>query len=172
MDIKQTRDKILEKIETFQRFFPKSFTRFMYDHSFCLKRRNKKYYISILPFANFSTSINKKYYEKHIEDFGGKVLDIGAGPGTGFFISKITKIESYFSFDISKKMLKRAMKESEKYSESRFYFVLGDGEYLPFKPRSFDAIICVGVQRHFNNIRNALKEVERVLKKHGKYFLH
>jgi len=44
----------------------------------------------------------------------------------------------------------------------------GVGEYLPFKTNTFDKIVCKGALDHFHHPVEAIAEMTRVLKPHGK----
>ena len=45
--------------------------------------------------------------------------------------------------------------------------VIGDAQNLPFKPKSFDTVLCSEVIEHVKEPYTALKEINRVLKKSG-----
>lgn len=46
---------------------------------------------------------------------------------------------------------------------------VGVGEALPYEDQAFDAIVCVDVLEHVNDLKNVLSEVERVLKPGGMF---
>lgn len=84
---------------------------------------------------------------------GGKILDLGAGTGllSEFLGTKL------ISADISLNMLSQCKSNS----------VQTTAESLPFKDKSFDAVVSFSALMNFENPENALKEVRRVLKKDG-----
>ena len=45
--------------------------------------------------------------------------------------------------------------------------VVGDGHYLPFKENSFDGVVAQAVLEHVRNPVRVVKEIRRVLRKHG-----
>jgi SAM-dependent methyltransferase len=69
------------------------------------------------------------------EAFSGMVLDMGSG--SGFFEKFLQKegfnLSKWICLDPDLDMLK----------ESGFQRMLGDGNYLPFKKKSFDCIVCL-----------------------------
>src|SRR6266852_2589546 len=50
-------------------------------------------------------------------------------------------------------------------------FVLADAARLPFKSQAFDAVICNHGLEHFTELKLALQEVGRVLKRQGALFV-
>ncbi len=87
------------------------------------------------------------------------ILDIGCG--TGEQLKKI-KTENVIGLDISYKMAKIAHDKSKK------PVVVGNGEYLPFKNKSFNCVISFfGALNHLE-INRVMKEINRILKPNGK----
>ncbi|MBI5391426.1 class I SAM-dependent methyltransferase [Candidatus Woesearchaeota archaeon] len=84
------------------------------------------------------------------------ILDIGAGTG---IIQKEIRC-TVISLEPEKRMLEQAKGKR----------VCGKAEYLPFKNRSVDGIVCVTVIHHCNESQ-ALKEMFRVLKPNGFIFI-
>lgn len=93
-----------------------------------------------------------KLIKKHL-NVKGLVLDIGAGTGVA---------KKYFKniilLDPSKEMLKKAKGKK----------VVAKAEKLPFKDKTFDAVISV-TSLHHTNIKKAIKEIKRVSKPNTKY---
>lgn len=99
---------------------------------------------------------------------GDAVLDIACGSGNMSF-ELATKFQRVYGIDISKGMLNRAklkMKTAEA-KNSRIGFIYGDGETLPFKDNSFDAVTCILAIEHFPDTERAISEMKRVLKDGG-----
>ena len=95
------------------------------------------------------------------------VLDICCG--TGDFTSIISKIEpraNVIGLDFSTEMIKLAQKKNPKK-----VFIEGDVTNLPFKEGEFDFVTSGFGLRNIENRQRALIEINRVLKKGGK-FLH
>lgn len=88
------------------------------------------------------------------------VLEYGCGIGT---ISNKISSRLVVGIDISKNLLKIARKAG-----SYSYFVVADGEKLPFKKRVFDKIIGRGIVHHLSNPEKGVKEINAVLKEDGK----
>lgn len=91
------------------------------------------------------------------------VLD--AGCGTGLIAEKLRSKGAFVvGVDFSKGMLKRA---KEKLSEAvEVDFVIGDVEYLPFRPKAFDLIVSLTVIQNCNPLR-AFRSFLRVLSNNG-----
>ncbi len=51
------------------------------------------------------------------------------------------------------------------------FFVQGDAARLPFASRSFDAVIASHSLEHFDNLKGAMQEIGRVLKREGALFV-
>ena len=57
----------------------------------------------------------------------------------------------------------------DKRTDSRNYtFIVADGQHIPFKKGSFDAIICIRTFKYFPNYVLGLSEMKRVLKQSGR----
>ena len=83
------------------------------------------------------------------------ILDIGGG--TGYNSARVKKMcRRMIVLDISWKMLRRAKKYPE------LELVLGDARMLPFKNRSFDAVMAVDSLHHIRDYEAVLKEVRRI----------
>lgn len=112
---------------------------------------------------------NPRLYTEMINYFesGNAALDIACGTGNMSF--KLAKrFEKVYGLDISKGMLKRAKKLKIKRAKNmQIYFIYGDGEHLPFKDESFDAVTCMLAIEHFSNTEMAVSEMKRVLKGGG-----
>lgn len=91
--------------------------------------------------------LNKvKLIIKHLNIKNEKVLDVGCGTA---FYSNLFK--NYTGIDNSKEMIK-AKKEC----------IYGNAEKLPFKDKSFDAVICITSIHNFKDIKKAISEIKRV----------
>ncbi|MFH1612297.1 MAG: ubiquinone/menaquinone biosynthesis methyltransferase [bacterium] len=94
-----------------------------------------------------------------------KILDIGTGTGKTAkeFLEKNALI---VGIDISELMLKIAKKNYSKIS-----FIKTDCLNLSFKENCFDLITMTFCLRNVENIENALKEINKVIKKSGFFYL-
>ncbi len=96
-----------------------------------------------------------------------KILDVGCGTGdTLVIISKLSTAKLY-GLDISKNMLLRARKKLGRKAK----LILGDVEKIPFEDNYFDYVLNTEAFHHFPNPNKSLKEINRVLKKDGKFIL-
>jgi len=92
--------------------------------------------------------------------FGDKVLEVGCGEG--YILNKINKGELY-GVDISRTAIARAKQRLAGRPNIK-KLIVGDAEKLPFKPRSFDVVICSEVIEHVPDPKKIVKELARVAK--------
>ena len=88
-----------------------------------------------------------------------KILDIGGG--TGAFLEKILEKEPYvqvYLMDSSKKMVSKSIINS---------IVLGKACKNPFDSNTFDYVLCTDALHHFENKKESIIEMMRVLKPGG-----
>ncbi len=98
----------------------------------------------------------------------GKLLDIGCGGGI------ITESLPYyyrgvkvFGCDISK----TAIAYAKKFGSGKATYDVLKGKKFPYKDSTFDACICLDVMEHVPDVNFFLKEIRRILKQNGKFFL-
>ncbi|MBN1923945.1 MAG: class I SAM-dependent methyltransferase [Nanoarchaeota archaeon] len=94
---------------------------------------------------------------KALINFNGVTLDVGCGTG---FITK--KIRNVIGVDSSIKMLKQCKK---------LRVVLASAENLPFRKESFDTVFSFTALQDVDNIRKAVIEIKRVLRKDGELLI-
>ena len=97
-------------------------------------------------------------------------LDFGCGDGNSDpFFRKYYPSSKYFGIDISLESIQVA---KEKNIENTF-FTYFDGTKIPFPDNSFDLVFTACVFHHieFQYHENPLKEIYRVLKKNGKFYI-
>lgn len=112
-------------------------------------------------------SSRRKYVLEMFDLKGGKVLDIGCGPGvlTGEFLKRGCQV---WNIDISEAMVKKAKERFKPERDSdKAYFEVGDIEKLKFPDGFFDGIVCAGVLEYLLSDSLALKEIYRTLKPGG-----
>jgi len=93
------------------------------------------------------------------------VLDLGCGTGmlsmmldgTGF---KVTGLDISFS---SLCILRQ--------HNPRSNVIQADANFLPFPDRSFSAVVCLGVWRHFSDVQKVLNQVSRILTSDGAFIV-
>jgi len=88
-----------------------------------------------------------------------KILDIGCGTG---HVAEVLKDRKWYGVDISPLSIEKA---KQYYKEAK----VGDiTRNIPFPSNSFDAVFALGIFHHIpDKMREALKEIRRVLKKNG-----
>lgn len=97
-----------------------------------------------------------------------KFLDFGCGRGD--LTERIMKINPSMKLtgvDVSKIALQQA---SKRFPKGKF-FIVEDGEKLPFNDDSFDFIVATDVLEHVYNTKHTFKELYRVLKQNGTFFI-
>ncbi len=137
---------------------------FDYEQVFMGARNEKPktYYLSFNQDYRLRSLVNTIYLKK------GKLLDIGCGGG------RITESLPYYfpeakiyGCDVSHTAISYAKKfgsDKVKYSQIK-------DKRLPYNGSFFDVCICLDVLEHVPNVEFFLKEVKRVLKKNGTFFL-
>lgn len=97
----------------------------------------------------------------------GKLLEVGCGIGktTHFLSERYNKIK-IIAIDYDKEQINIANKKSR-----NIEFKQGDATSLNFKKESFDYVIETNVFHHIKNYEGAIKEIRRVLKKNGYFYL-
>ena len=104
---------------------------------------------------------------KMFDKDGGKVLDIGCGPGV-MAHDLLKRGCTVWGIDASEKMIALAKAKMEKMGDtSRAHFSVGDIENLEFPDAEFDAVICMGVLEYLLSDLKAIEEMARVTKPGG-----
>lgn len=109
------------------------------------------------------------YFVKDSDIKNKKVLDIGCGFGW-FELNALNRgVKEIFGIEITEKDLTAA----KTIKDNRAIFKIGGALKLPFKDNYFDTVVAWEVIEHIpNNSENKMfREVNRVLKKDGKYYL-
>lgn len=98
----------------------------------------------------------------------GRLLDIGCAGGvlTETLVKHYPKVEIY-GCDISK----TAISYAKKYGSGKVTYAAIKGKRFPYGDKFFDACICLDVLEHVPDVDLFLKEVRRVLKDNGHFFL-
>lgn len=105
---------------------------------------------------------------KAVCSFEGNMLDIGCGGGRftesiPYYFPKV----SMYGCDISS----TAVSYAKKLGSGKVRYGVIKNNKFPYKNSFFDACICFDVLEHVPNVDFFLREVKRVLKKEGKFFL-
>ena len=95
---------------------------------------------------------------------GGRVLDVGCGPGI-MAADLVDRGCDFWGIDGSSQMVAHARRRFRGVARARF--CLGTAERLSFAANVFDTVMCMGVIEFVENDREALKEMVRVLRPEG-----
>ncbi|HVP36404.1 MAG TPA: class I SAM-dependent methyltransferase [Terriglobales bacterium] len=101
---------------------------------------------------------------------GSRVLDLGCGTGILFphILKAIGRKGRVFGVDLSEQMLLEARR---KYRAENILLICAPAEDLPFLPESLDYVIAFASFPHFENKPKAVREISRIMKKDGKFFI-
>jgi ubiquinone/menaquinone biosynthesis C-methylase UbiE len=103
----------------------------------------------------------------NIDLIGKRVLEAGCGAGYGIeAINNNFHPKEYYAFDISKKMVQRSFSRAKNLKDSVKVFQ-GDITAIPLPSQKFDVVFIFTVLHHEVRWRDALSEVNRVLKPNG-----
>lgn len=90
----------------------------------------------------------------------GKLLDVGCGPGV--LLSRLAWSGLKVSgVDCSPEMITEAKKRTR---GTDVHLMIGRAEALPFKDRTFDVVLALGVLEYLPDVMNGLTEIARVAK--------
>jgi len=114
--------------------------------------------------GGYTFRVRKARILELIEKSGGRVLDVGCGPG--IMVKELIDLGyEFWGIDASSNMIK----ECRKYFEmiNSIHFSIGDATDIKFPDDSFDLVICMGVIDRIKKYELAIKEMMRVTKKNG-----
>jgi ubiquinone/menaquinone biosynthesis C-methylase UbiE len=98
-------------------------------------------------------------------------LDDGCGSGRYTYALKELGCQNIWGVDISSKSIELA-KRNNPYRDQNVQFLSCSALKLPFEDDSFDFVFSNGVLHHTNNLELGLYEIQRVLRKNGKFWLY
>jgi len=101
---------------------------------------------------------------------GSQVLDLGCGTGILFphILKAIGRKGRLYGVDLSEQMLLEARR---KHRDENIFLICAPAEDLPFLPGSLNYVIAFASFPHFEKKARAVREVSRVLKKGGRFFI-
>jgi ubiquinone/menaquinone biosynthesis C-methylase UbiE len=105
---------------------------------------------------------------------GGQTLELG--PGSGYlgleWLKSTADADALVGLDVSSDMVRMANQNAEEYglAESVKYF-LGDGCSMPFGDEQFDCVFSNASLHEWENPREILNEISRVLKPGGRFYI-
>ena len=102
---------------------------------------------------------------------GQKILDVGTGTGIliSFLLKAVGPTGHVTAIDYAEKMFEICKAKYTRYPNVNI--MVQQVEKLPFSPDSFDAITCFGLFPHLENKKEALSQMNRVLKPGGKLII-
>ncbi len=102
-----------------------------------------------------------------IDRQGGRLLDIGCGPGV-MTKELLDKGFLVYNTDISPSMIERARQALNGHErKDRVFFKVCDIEHLDFEDSYFDVVLCIGVIEYLQDYHGAIEIISRILKKGG-----
>ena len=101
---------------------------------------------------------------------GGRALELGCGRGVGAeVILDVFGADRVDGFDLDPNMIDLASQRLRRRA-GRVRLWVGDAESIPATDGAYDAVFDFGIIHHIHSWRNALREVERVLKPGGRFY--
>jgi ubiquinone/menaquinone biosynthesis C-methylase UbiE len=114
--------------------------------------------------GGYALRIRREKVLRLFDQPGGKVLDVGCGPGI-MAQAMINRDCAFWGVDPSQNMLEICRRRFGR--EKRMQFLRGDATQLAFPDAFFDAVLCMGVIDAVRDRRQAVREMLRVLKPGG-----
>ena len=112
------------------------------------------------------------FYRKMPLTAGAKILEIGCGRGAGArLIKSVFKPKLLFLLDLDIQMILEARNYLGSGNNKNTSYSTARATFLPFHNGSFDAIFGFGFLHHVLEWQNSLKEVARVLRAGGIYYM-
>jgi len=103
---------------------------------------------------------------------GSRVLEIGSGRGAGAaIILREFKPSLLHASDLDFDMIRRAKRYLSSEELDHITLLAADAMLLPYREAAFDAVFGFGVLHHIPDWRSALREITRILKPGGVYFM-
>lgn len=118
--------------------------------------------------------------EKHLNNIlktinikpGIRILDLGCGSGyLTFPIAKRNENAYVVGLDIVTDTLERNTEKAQEMDIKNLEFISYDGITFPFEDNYFDLVVTRYALHHFPKIRKSIREVSRVLKSNGEFFI-
>lgn len=116
--------------------------------------------------GKFTEKFKKLLLEEIVLGENNSVLDVACGNGTFLkMLSNKFNIKGY-GIDISEKMIENAVMKCPD-----MIFKISSCDQIPFEDEMFDAITVCAAYHHFPDVKAFAKEVNRILKSHGKLYI-
>lgn len=129
---------------------------------------NERYPVEPKTCDQFSYLIRKRYVLEMLDRIPhkGRILDIGCGPAV-YTRDLVGRGWNVCGVDLSSGMLQTAARAAGTLQGKPVRFAAAQATELPFRDRSFDAVLCVGVVSYVDSVPALLKDVCRVLRPGG-----
>ena len=101
---------------------------------------------------------------------GQNVLEVGCGRGIGIEILLGLSAAQVTGFDLDPKAVAAAQRQVARFG-ARARVSVGDAEHMPAEDATFDAVVEYNVLHHIPGWRDALREIARVLRPGGTFYL-
>jgi ubiquinone/menaquinone biosynthesis C-methylase UbiE len=103
---------------------------------------------------------------------GGRFLEIGCGRGAGAcMLLREFRPAAVHAMDLDESMINAARRYVTEVQRQHIHLYVGDTLYLPYRAGAMDAVFGFGVLHHLPDWRAGVREIARVLKPGGIYFL-
>jgi ubiquinone/menaquinone biosynthesis C-methylase UbiE len=103
---------------------------------------------------------------------GGRFLEIGCGRGAGAcMLLREFRPAAVHAMDLDESMINAARRYVTEVQRQHVHLYVGDTLYLPYRDGAVDAVFGFGVLHHLPDWRAGVREIARVLKPGGIYFL-
>jgi ubiquinone/menaquinone biosynthesis C-methylase UbiE len=103
---------------------------------------------------------------------GGRFLEIGCGRGAGAcMLLREFRPAAVHAMDLDESMINAARRYVTEVQRQHVHLYVGDTLYLPYRDGAADAVFGFGVLHHLPDWRAGVREIARVLKPGGVYFL-
>jgi len=101
-----------------------------------------------------------------------RIMEIGCGRGAGArLLQQEFQPAVLHAFDLDERMIRLAGRYLQGESKDKICLYVGDAMTLPYRDGVLDAVFGFGVLHHLPDWRQGLREIARVLKPGGIYFL-
>lgn len=115
--------------------------------------------------------LNKIMECLHIKS-GDRILDLGTGSGyLAFEIARKYPDSIVIGLDIVENALKKNREQAKTLDLNNISFVSYGGVEIPFDSSYFDIVVTRYTLHHFPKIEESFREISRILKNNGKFFL-